>query len=220
MAKVAGILGKKVGMTQLFDSKGEVRPATVLQAGPCVVTQHKSATRDGYESAQIGLVEFVKEKKLTKPMQGHFAKNNLPPMKFLREVPLEVEEPSKESAETNGLKVGQRVLVDIFDGDRFVDIVGVSKGRGFAGVVRRHHFRGSDATHGSMFHRAPGSIGASSFPSRVFPGMRMGGQMGNVRVTVRNLVIVEVDAEENVILVKGAVPGPNGGYVILRRAKR
>src|SRR6478672_6533473 len=137
MAKVAGILGKKVGMTQLFDSKGEVRPATVLQAGPCVITQHKTATRDGYEAAQIGLVEFVKEKRLTKPMRGHFAKNNLPPMKFLREVPIEIEE-AAEGAETNGLKVGQRVLVDIFEGDRFVDVVGISKGRGFAGVVKRH----------------------------------------------------------------------------------
>ena len=126
MAKVAGILGKKVGMTQLFDSKGEVRPATVLQAGPCVVTQHKTATRDGYESAQIGLVEFVKEKRLTKPMRGHFGKNNLPPMKFLREVPIEVDEVPAENAPTNGLKVGQRVLVDIFEGDRFVDIVGIS----------------------------------------------------------------------------------------------
>src|SRR5512133_3464024 len=122
MAQVTGILGKKVGMTQLFDSKGEVRPATVLQAGPCVITQHKTATRDGYEAAQIGLVEFVKEKRLTKPMRGHFAKNNLPPMKFLREVPIEIEE-AAEGAETYGLKVGQRVLVDIFEGDRFVDVV-------------------------------------------------------------------------------------------------
>src|SRR5215468_7584371 len=128
MAKVAGILGKKVGMTQLFDSKGEVRPATVLQAGPCVITQHKTNTKDGYESAQIGLVEFVKEKKLTKPMQGHFAKHNLPPVKFLREVPLEVEAPGE--TESNGaVKVGDRVLVDIFENEKFVDIAGISKGR-------------------------------------------------------------------------------------------
>src|SRR5579862_150866 len=219
MAKVAGILGKKVGMTQLFDSKGEVRPATVLQAGPCVITQHKTATRDGYESAQIGLVEFVKEKKLTKPMQGHFAKNNLPPMKFLREVPLEVEEQSKESAETNGLKVGQRVLVDIFDGERFVDIVGISKGRGFAGVVKRHHFGGGPKSHGSMF-QITGSIGSSAFPSRVFKGMRMSGHMGVDRVTQRNLRVLGVDKDENLLVVEGSVPGPNCGYIVITKAKK
>jgi len=128
--KITGILGKKVGMTQLFDSKGEVRPVTVLQAGPCVVTQHKSARRDGYEAAQIGLVEFVKESRLTKPAQGHLAKNNLPPVKFMREVPLE-----NEGTEEGVVKVGDRVLVEIFEGERFVDIVGISKGKGFQGVV-------------------------------------------------------------------------------------
>ena len=219
MAKVAGILGKKVGMTQLFDSKGEARPATVLQAGPCVITQHKTATRDGYEAAQIGLVEFVKEKRLTKPMRGHFAKHNLPPMKFLREVPLEVEERSAEAAETNGLKVGQRVLVDIFESDRFVDIVGVSKGRGFAGVVKRHHFGGGPKSHGSMF-QITGSIGSSAFPSRVFKGMRMSGHLGNERVTVRNLRILGVDKDENLLVVEGSIPGANGGYVVITRAKK
>jgi len=219
MAKVAGILGKKVGMTQLFDSKGEVRPATVLQAGPCVITQHKTATRDGYESAQIGLVEFVKEKKLTKPMQGHFAKHNLPPMKFLREVPLEVEEQSSENAETNGLKVGQRVLVDIFDGERFVDIVGISKGRGFAGVVKRHHFGGGPKSHGSMF-QITGSIGSSAFPSRVFKGMRMSGHLGDARTTVRNLRVLGVDKDDNLLVVEGSVPGANGGYVVITKAKK
>jgi large subunit ribosomal protein L3 len=219
MAKVAGILGKKVGMTQLFDSRGEVRPATVLQAGPCVVTQHKTATRDGYESAQIGLVEFVKEKKLTKPMQGHFAKHNLPPMKFLREVPLEVDEPAKDGVETNGLKVGARVLVDIFESERFVDIVGVSKGRGFAGVVKRHHFGGGPKSHGSMF-QITGSIGSSAFPSRVFKGMRMSGHMGNERVTARNLRILGVDKDENLLVVEGSVPGANGGYVVITKAKK
>ena len=219
MAKVSGILGKKVGMTQLFDSKGEVRPATVLQAGPCVVTQHKTATRDGYESAQIGLVEFVKEKRLTKPMRGHFGKNNLPPMKFLREVPVEVDEVPAENAPTNGLKVGQRVLVDIFEGDRFVDIVGISKGRGFAGVVRRHHFAGGPKSHGSMF-QITGSIGSSAFPSRVFKGMRMSGHMGDERVTVRNLRILGVDKDENLLVVEGSVPGANGGYVVITRAKK
>ena len=219
MAKVAGILGKKVGMTQLFDSRGEVRPATVLQAGPCVITQHKTAIKDGYEAAQIGLVEFVKEKRLTKPMRGHFAKNNLPPMKFLREVPLEVDEQPTERAEANGLKVGQRVLVDIFEGDRFVDVVGISKGRGFAGVVKRHHFGGGPKSHGSMF-QITGSIGSSAFPSRVFKGMRMSGHMGTDRVTVRNLRILGVDKDENLLVVEGSVPGANGGYVIITRAKK
>jgi large subunit ribosomal protein L3 len=217
MAKVAGILGKKVGMTQLFDSKGEVRPATVLQAGPCVITQHKTNTKDGYDSAQLGLVEFVKEKKLTKAMRGHFGKNNLPPAKFLREVAIEVEAPSED---TNGaLKVGDRVLVDIFEGEKFVDIVGVSKGHGFQGVVKRHHFSGGPKSHGSMF-QITGSIGSSAFPSRVFKGMRMSGHMGNTRVTTRNLRILGVDKDENLLVVEGSVPGPNGGYLVINKAKK
>jgi large subunit ribosomal protein L3 len=217
MAKVAGILGKKVGMTQLFDSKGEVRPATVLQAGPCVVTQHKTNTKDGYDSAQLGLVEFVKEKKLSKPMQGHFAKHNLPPVKFLREVGIEVEAPSEE---TNGaVKVGDRILVDIFDGEKFVDIVGISKGRGFQGVVKRHHFAGGAKSHGSMF-QITGSIGSSAFPSRVFKGMRMSGHLGHDRVTVRNLRILGVDKDDNLLVVEGSVPGPNGGYLVINKAKK
>ena len=217
MAKVAGILGKKVGMTQLFDSKGDVRPATVLQAGPCVITQHKTNTKDGYEAAQIGLVEFVKEKKLSKPMQGHFAKHNLPPVKFLREVPVEVEE---KASETDGVvKVGDRVLVDIFENEKFVDIVGVSKGRGFQGVVKRHHFAGGPKSHGSMF-QITGSIGSSAFPSRVFKGMRMSGHMGNVRVTTRNLRVLGVDKDENLLVVEGSVPGPNGGYLVIMKAKK
>ncbi len=216
MAKVAGILGKKVGMTQLFDSKGEVRPATVLQAGPCVVTQAKSNTKDGYEAAQLGLVEFVKEKRLTNPMRGHFAKNNLPPVKFLREVPVEVDETKQES--DGNFKVGDRVLVEIFEGERFVDVIGTSKGRGFAGVVRRHHFAGGPKSHGSMF-QITGSIGSSAFPSRVFKGMRMSGHMGHERVTMRNLRILGVDKEENLLVVEGSVPGPNGGYVIINKSK-
>jgi large subunit ribosomal protein L3 len=216
MAKVAGILGKKVGMTQLFDDKGDAHPATVLQAGPCVVTQHKTQTKDGYDAAQIGLVEFVKEKRLTKPMKGHLGKNNLPPVKFMREVPIEVEEKS----EGNGaLKAGERVLVDIFDGERFVDIVGVSKGRGFAGVVKRHHFGGGPKSHGSMF-QITGSIGSSAFPSRVFKGMRMSGHMGVDRVTVRNLRVLGVDKDDNLLVVEGSVPGPNGGYLIITKAKK
>jgi large subunit ribosomal protein L3 len=216
MAKIAGILGKKVGMTQLFDTKGDVRPATVLQAGPCVITQHKTHTKDGYDSAQIGLVEFVKESRVTKPMRGHFTKHNLPPMKFLREVPIEVE----EKAQTDGaVKVGDRVLVDIFEGEKFVDIRGISKGRGFTGVVKRHHFGGGPKSHGSMF-QIPGSIGSSAFPSRVFKGMRMSGHMGNAQVTVRNLRILGVDKEENLLVIEGSIPGPNGGYLVITKAKK
>src|SRR3989440_13082413 len=212
--KVAGILGKKVGMTQLFDSKGDVRPVTVLQAGPCVVTQHKSATKDGYEAAQIGLVEFVKESRLTKPALGHLAKNNLPPVKFMREVPLEV-----DGTEDGGVKVGDRVLVEIFDGERFVDIVGVSKGRGFQGVVKRHHFGGGPKSHGSMF-QITGSIGSSAFPSRVFKGMRMSGHMGHQQVTARNLRVLGLDKDENLLVVEGSVPGPQGGYIVITKAKK
>src|ERR1700687_3878197 len=217
MARVTGILGKKVGMTQLFDSKGYVRPATVLQAGPCVITQHKTQTKDGYESAQIGLVEFVKEKNLNKPMRGDFATHHLPPVKFLREVNVEVDAPGET---TEGvIKVGDRVLVDIFEGERFVDIVGVSKGRGFQGVVRRHHFAGGPKSHGSMF-QITGSIGSSAFPSRVFKGMRMSGHMGDVRITMRNLRILGVDKEENLLVVEGSVPGSNGGYIVINKSKK
>jgi len=211
MAKVAGILGKKVGMTQLFDSKGEVRPATVMQAGPCVVTQHKSQSKDSYDAAQIGLVEFVKESRLTRPMRGHLGKNDLPPVKFMREVPIEAD---GEAA----LKAGDRVLVDLFEGEKFVDVVGVSKGKGFQGVVKRHHFGGGPKSHGSMF-QITGSIGSSAFPSRVFKGMRMSGHLGNARVTVRNLRVLGVDKDDNLLVVEGSVPGPNGGYLVITKAK-
>jgi large subunit ribosomal protein L3 len=212
--RVTGILGKKVGMTQLFDSKGDVRPVTVLQAGPCVVTQHKSATKDGYEAAQIGLVEFVKESRLSKGERGHLAKNNLPPIKFLREVPLETDGDGEAA-----VKTGDRVLVEIFEGERFVDIVGVSKGRGFQGVVKRHHFGGGPKSHGSMF-QITGSIGSSAFPSRVFKGMRMSGHMGDQRVTTRNLRVLGVDKDENLLVVEGSVPGPPGGYIVITKAKK
>lgn len=218
MAKVTGILGKKVGMTQLFDDKGDVHPATVLQAGPCVITQHKTQTRDGYVAAQIGLVEFVKESRLTKPALGHLGKHNLPPVKFMREVAIEVEDKAEGDGD-GALKAGDRVLVDIFDGEKFVDIVGISKGRGFAGVVRRHHFAGGPKSHGSMF-QITGSIGSSAFPSRVFKGMRMSGHMGVDRVTVRNLRVLGMDKEHNLLVVEGSVPGPNGGYLVISKAKK
>jgi large subunit ribosomal protein L3 len=207
-----GILGKKIGMTQVFRPDGQVVPVTVLKAGPCVVTQRKTAAADGYDAIQIGLVEFVKPQRLTKPMAGHFKKAGADGAKFIKELRLQQGE--------SDFKPGDRILVEDFKPKEKVDVIGVSKGRGFAGFVKRHHFRGGDASHGSMFHRAPGSIGASSFPSRVFPGMRAAGHMGTDRVTVRNLEIVQVDTEDNVIMIKGAVPGPNGSYVLVRRAKR
>jgi large subunit ribosomal protein L3 len=211
---VSGILGKKIGMTQLFDDKGDVHPVTVLQAGPCVVTQRKTVQKDGYDAAQIGLVEFVKESRLTKAMKGHFAKNNLPPLRLLREVPIVVDPESQD-----GVKVGDKVLVDMFDGEKFVDIAGTSKGRGFAGVVKRHKFAGGAASHGSMF-QITGSIGSSSFPSRVFKGMRMSGHMGVEQVTIRNLRVLGVDKDENLLVVEGAVPGHRDGYVLIVRARK
>jgi large subunit ribosomal protein L3 len=210
---VTGILGKKIGMTQVFDEKGEVHPITVLQAGPCVVTQLKTATRDGYDAAQIGLVEFVKASGITKPQAGHLAKTEAPPVKFIKEVNVEGAADGQD-----GVKPGDRVLVDIFQDAKFVDVIGTSKGRGFAGVVRRHHFGGGPAAHGHMF-QVQGSIGASSFPSRVFPGQRMPGHMGTDQVTVRNLRIRGIDLDENLLMVEGAVPGPRDGYVMISKAK-
>jgi large subunit ribosomal protein L3 len=207
-----GILGKKIGMTQVFRPDGQVVPVTVLKAGPCVVVQRKTPAIDGYDAVQVGLVENVKPTRINKPTAGHLRKSGVEGVRYLREFRL--------SPGDDDLKPGDRILVDQFQPKQKVDVIGISKGRGFAGLVKRHHFRGGPATHGSMFHRAPGSIGASSFPSRVFPGMRMAGQMGNQRVTVRNLEIVEVDADDNLLIVKGAVPGPNGSYVVVRRARR
>ena len=207
-----GILGKKIGMTQLFRPDGQVVPVTLLKAGPCFVVQRKTPATDGYDAVQLGLNEFVKPKRINKPATGHLKKAGAEGARFLREFRL--------SGGDGDMKAGDKVLVSDFNINEKVDVIGISKGRGFAGVVKRHHFRGGDATHGSMHHRAPGSIGASSFPSRVVPGMRMAGHMGDDQVTVRNLEIVEVDTEDNVLAVKGAVPGPNGGYVIVRRAQR
>jgi large subunit ribosomal protein L3 len=183
-----GIIGKKIGMTQVFNAEGQVVPVTLVKAGPCVVTQRKTPATDGYDAIQLGFVEFAKKTSITKPAAGHLKKSGAEGVKFQREFKLEP---------GNGdYKVG-----------------------GFAGVVKRHHFGGGEGSHGSMFHRAPGSIGGSSFPSRVFPGTRMGGRMGGGRVTVKNLEVVQVDAEDNILMVKGAIPGPNGSYVLLRRVK-
>ena len=214
---VTGILGKKIGMTQLFDDRGDVHPVTVLKAGPCVITQLKTQARDGYDAAQIGYVDFVKASKINKAMTGHFAKSNVPPVKMIKEVAIEVAK-STDTADEAGIKAGDRVLVDIFSDERYVDVIGTSKGRGFAGVVRRHGFGGGPKAHGHMF-QVQGSIGASSFPSRVFPGQRMPGHMGHAQITVRNLRIMGVDVEDNLLLVEGAVPGPRDGYVLISKAK-
>ena len=207
-----GILGKKIGMTQVFRPDGQVVPVTVVKAGPCVVVQRKTPATDGYDAIQLGLLEYVKPRRLSKPENGHLKKANTDGVRFLKELRL--------SPGDGDLKTGDRVLADAFKEKDVVDVTGVSKGRGHASIIKRHNFHGGPESHGSMFHRAPGSIGASSFPSRVFPGMRMAGHMGHANVTVRNLEIVQINAEENVILVKGALPGPNGGYVVLQRAKR
>lgn len=209
---VDGILGVKIGMTRVFAADGTAVPCTVLQAGPCVVVQRRTKEKDGYEAAQLGLVEFIKPQRVNKAMTGHFKKAGAAPLRLLREVRLE------ESADET--KVGDRVLVDRFAEGELVDVTGVSKGKGFAGGVKRWHYAGGDATHGSMFHRAPGGIGASSFPSRVWKGQHFPGHMGNERVTAKNLRVVKIDADDNLLLVRGAVPGPRGSYLLIRKAKK
>jgi large subunit ribosomal protein L3 len=207
---VEAILGKKLGMTQVFAENGDVVPVTVVKAGPCIIIQRKTAQKDGYEAVQLGLVEMPAPKRLTKAREGHFKKAGAVPVRFLREVRLK---------DGDDAKVGDKVLVDGFAVDELVDVTGVSKGRGFAGFIKRHHFGGGGGSHGSMFHRAPGSIGASAYPSRVLKGMRAAGHMGVDRVTVRNLRVVQVLPEDHTLLVRGAVPGPKGSYVIVRKAK-
>jgi large subunit ribosomal protein L3 len=206
---VTGLIGRKVGMTQLFGADGTVSPATVLKAGPCVVVQTKTVETDGYEAVQLGFVE-ERPTKENKPTAGHFKKAGVPATRVRREV--------KVKAGGDPVKAGDQVNVSVFAEGERVDVIGTSRGKGFQGVVKRHHFRGGRATHGSMFHRAPGSIGASSFPSRVVRGMRMAGHMGHDRVTVRNLKVLKVDAENNLLLVEGAVPGGPNSYVTIRKA--
>jgi large subunit ribosomal protein L3 len=208
---VNGILGIKLGMTQVFAEDGTVVPCTVLQAGPCVVVQRRTKTTDGYEAVQLGLVEFIKPQRVNKARTGHFKKANVAPLRYLKEIRLD---DSKDEA-----KSGDRVLVENFKVGELVDVTGVSKGKGFQGGVKRWHFRGGDASHGSMFHRAPGGIGASSFPSRVWKGQHFPGHMGNERKTSKNLRVVKVDSEENLLLVRGAVAGPQGSYIFIRKVK-
>jgi large subunit ribosomal protein L3 len=205
---VQGLIGRKVGMTQVFTDDGRAIPATVIEAGPCVVVQRKAPGKDGYSAVQLGLVESRKVKRVTKPMKGHFDKAGIPPCRVLRE--FRVEEGSE-------VKVGDKVSVGLFNPGDSVSVTGISKGKGFQGVVKRHHFRGGAATHGSMFHRAPGSIGASAFPSRVLKGMRAAGHMGSERVTVRNLEVVRVDLEANTMVIRGSIPGSGGAYVVIRK---
>jgi large subunit ribosomal protein L3 len=202
-----GLIARKRGMTQVFGGSGNAIPVTVLESGPCTVVQVKTRASDGYEAVQLGFE--LKRKNVAKPMAGHFKKANVPPHRVLREVRLE---------STDGYAVGQRIAVDLFKPGELVDVTAVTKGQGFQGGVKRHGWRGGDATHGSMFHRAPGSIGASSDPSRVYPGQRLPGRMGAIRVTVPHLEVVRVIEDQNLLLVKGAVPGPTGGLVLIRKS--
>lgn len=199
-------------MTQVYRENGVVVPATVIKAGPCVVVQRKTASKDGYDAVQLGLVEDRPPRRVNKPMRGHFEKAGVPPTRLLREFRL--------NPEAQSPTVGENVLVDQFRAGDFVNVVGTSKGRGFAGLIKRYGFSGGEATHGSMFHRRAGSIGASSYPSRVWPGQRMPGQMGRVRKTMKNLRVVYVDPEKHLLLVRGSVPGPNGGYLLIEKARR
>jgi len=203
------IVGEKLGMTQLF--KGDLLvPVTVLRVGPCVVTQLKSKEKDGYEAVQLGFGEIPSDrvdKLVNMPEKGHFDKAKVPPQRFLAEVPLDPGE----------YKVGQRLTVDFAEGDH-TDVTGISKGKGFAGVIKRHGFAGGPGSHGSRFHRAPGSVGQCATPSRVFKGKKLPGRMGGERVTALNLQVVEVDTDKNLLMVRGSVPGRRGGYVLIRES--
>ncbi len=207
---VEGLIGKKLGMTQVFDDQGNAVPVTVIQTGPCVVVQKKTAEKEGYAAVQLGFVE-VRKVRVNKPSEGHFKKAGVPPTRLIRETRLE---------EGTDVNIGDQILVEqVFSVGDLVDVSGQSIGKGFQGVIKRHHFRGGAKSHGSMFHRAPGSIGASAWPSRVLPGMRAAGHMGNEKVTVRKLRVVQVDSENKLLLVKGSVPGHPGNYLYVRRAK-
>lgn len=207
---VEGLIGKKIGMTQIFQGDGRVVPVTVIQLGPCVVVQKKSLERDGYEAIQVGLVEGRPPKKVTRPVKGHFLRAQVVPTRVLREF--------KPTVSLEEIQVGQEIKADgVFQINEKVDVTGKSKGKGFQGVMKRHNFGGGGSTHGSMFHRAPGSIGASAYPSRVIKGMRMAGHMGDAGVTVKNLEVVRIVPEKNIVLLKGAVPGYNGSYVFVKK---
>lgn len=202
-----GLLGRKVGMTQFFDERGEAIPVTIIEAGPCTVTELRSTQRDGYTAVQLGF-GANKESRFTRPVLGQFKKRNLPPLRHLREFRVESIE---------GLAVGQSLDVSIFEKGRHVDIQGVTKGRGFAGVVKRYGFSAGHASHGPTAGKQPGSIGASAYPSRVVKGKRLPGHMGNVNLTIKNLEVVAIDSEQNMLMVRGAVPGPTNGLVVVKK---
>jgi large subunit ribosomal protein L3 len=199
-----GILGKKIGMTQIFEEDGRLITVTVIEAGPAKVVQKKEIKKDSYEAVQIGFDEIRKEKNVTKPMQGHFKKGSVPYYRFLREIKMQ------------GFNQGDEITVDIFLTGEKLSITGTSKGKGFQGAMKRHNFKGGPGSHGSMFNRAPGSVGQSASPSRVFKGKKLPGHMGMDRVTVKNIEVVEIKKEQNLMLVKGAVPGANGSYLMIR----
>lgn len=207
MALKEGLIGRKMGMTQVFGEDGKHVPVTVIQAGPCPVVEVREKTRHGYNALQLGFEP--KTKNVTKPQAGHFKKAGVPTLRVLKELRLE---------KVDGYKVGQTLTVGLFSPDELVDVSGVSKGKGFQGGVKRHGWHGGGASHGSMFHRAPGSIGASSDPSRVWPGHRLPGRMGGDRRTVLNLRVVRVFPEQNLLVVRGAVPGPIGSLVVVRKS--
>ena len=211
-----GILGKKLGMTRLFGERGEAIPVTVIEAGPCHIVQIKSRATDGYEAVQIGFGQ-KRESLVNNPTRGHFKKADVPPLRVLRELRLD-EANAIERPDGSPLQVGEQLTVDIFSAGELVDISGISKGKGFSGVMKRWGFKGGKATHGAETHRAPGSIGASASPSRVFKGLKMAGRMGGKRVTVQNLEVVKVDTERNLLVVKGSIPGPRNGILMIRKA--
>lgn len=200
-----GILGKKIGMTQIFDENGHIIPVTVIEAGPCKVVQVKELEKDGYTASQLGFEKIKKEKNVSKPLLGHFKKASLPAYRLLKEMKME------------GLKVGDTVTVNIFNKGDNVSITGISKGKGFQGVIKRYHYHGGPGSHGSMFHRAPGSIGSSAFPSRVWKNKGLPGHMGNKKTTTRNIEVIDIKKEQDLLIVKGAVPGANGGYLIIKK---
>jgi len=201
-----GIIGRKLGMTQVYSQEGDVLPVTVIEAGPCAVVQKKTLGNDGYNALQLGFSQ-KKKNKINKPLEGHLKKHKASPYGYLKEFRVEKVDDYQE---------GEKITVDAFNAGDFVDVTGISKGKGFAGVVKRWGFKGGPGAHGSMFHRAPGSIGASAYPSRVFKGRKMPGRLGGDRVTVQNIKVIEVRPEENLILLKGAVPGFRNGVVIIR----
>ena len=205
---IQGILGRKLGMTRLFDASGEVTATTIVEAGPCFVTQIKTLDRDGYDAVQLGF-EQVRQNKLNSPARGHLKASKAPNVRVLREVPVD---------DLDGIELGDEVKVEMLRQGERVDVVGTSKGKGFAGVMKRHNFRGGPKTHGQSDRwRAPGSIGSGTTPGRVMKGMRMAGHMGDERVTVQNLEIVRIDADRNLIAIRGAIPGPKGGLIMIKK---